>query len=449
MLPLRTAARATAAWALAAAVAGAQTTGSADFSRYVALGDSLTAAFVSGALHLDAQIVSYPQLIDLQATGALDFEQPLVSDPGLPPVAVLTSLDPVLIVTKPGFGVPINFLLERPYDNLAVPGADAAEVLSLRTDNGGLNDLVLRGGGSQVEQAVRLGATFVTVWAGNNDALGAALSGIVIDDQTLTTTPRFEAAYRGILGALGAGGVGGFALATIPDVTAIPFVSTLPRVVVDPATNEPVLVGGRPVPLLGPDGPLGPGDFVLLTATTFLARGDGIPAALGGTGRPLPDRAVLSAAEVARIRGRVGEFNRIIGELADEVGGALVDTAGLFDEIDARGLSLGGIEYTTEFLTGGLFSLDGVHPLQMGYALVANAFIEAINDTYGASIPLVGLGDFAFSELGLAPGLRETPLGAGQLVYSKRAYKHLRRALDIPSPKKLDRLKRKLSRSAR
>jgi hypothetical protein len=47
--------------------------------------------------------------------------------------------------------------------------------------------------------------------------------------------------------------------------------------------------------------------------------------------------------------------------------------------------------FTTEFVFGGLFSLDGVHPSSQGYAIVANEFIEVINEKFSAEIPLVNV----------------------------------------------------------
>ena len=43
-----------------------------DFTRYVALGDSLTAGFWSGGLISTVQVNSYPALLDRQATGSVD-----------------------------------------------------------------------------------------------------------------------------------------------------------------------------------------------------------------------------------------------------------------------------------------------------------------------------------------------------------------------------------------
>ena len=52
---------------------------------------------------------------------------------------------------------------------------------------------------------------------------------------------------------------------------------------------------------------------------------------------------------------------------------------------------LDGIPFTTTFVTGGLFSLDGVHPTSRGYGIVANEFIKVINTKWGTSIPLVNV----------------------------------------------------------
>ena len=65
----------------------------------------------------------------------------------------------------------------------------------------------------------------------------------------------------------------------------------------------------------------------------------------------------------------------------------------------ASGLDIGGISYSSAFLTGGIFGYDGVHPTPLGYAYVANLFIDAINATYGGDIPEVNLYPFVFGPL--------------------------------------------------
>ena len=126
------------ALALVLPMAGvSQDTGSADFTRYVAVGDSLTAGFMSGGLFQTAQQNSYPILIWRQATGQTSgFEQPLVSDPGIPAALELRGLAPLTIAPRAGRGNPLNLNLQRPYNNLAVPGADVHDAVATVTDNG-------------------------------------------------------------------------------------------------------------------------------------------------------------------------------------------------------------------------------------------------------------------------------------------------------------------------
>jgi lysophospholipase L1-like esterase len=419
----------------------------ANFGKYVALGDSLTAAFASGGLHVDVQQRSYPALIARQA-GVTDFQQPLAGAPGIPPLLAIAGFNgasPVIVPRSANPGAPLNLTLPRPYDNLAVPGFDARDVLETRTGNP-IIDLVLRGLGTQLELAAVQQPTFATVWIGNNDVLGAATSGIVIDGVTLTRSEDFNQFFTIVTGTLLNVGAQ-MAFANIPDVTAIPFVNTLPPVVLNPATGDPVIgPNGQFIPLIGPQGLLGPNDKVLLTATTFLAQGIGIPAAIGGTGQPLPDSAVLSAAEVATIQARTAELNAVIAQRADDFGAALVDVHAFFDDVAANGFAAGGnIVYTTDFLTGGIFSYDGVHPSPMGYAVLANLFIEAINRHFGDNIPPVGLIPFIFGPDGSAGGTIQAPgLIEGTPIFTTAASESLRLSFGLPTAAELERIKREL-----
>ena len=53
------------------------------------------------------------------------------------------------------------------------------------------------------------------------------------------------------------------------------------------------------------------------------------------------------------------------------------------------GKTINGINFTTTYVSGGLFSLDGVHPSNQAHGIIANEFIKAINTKFGANIPLV------------------------------------------------------------
>jgi lysophospholipase L1-like esterase len=425
---------AAAALLLPATVTAQVDTGAADFTRYVALGDSLTAGFQSGGLFVGAQSNSYPALIHRQASGgASGFQQPLIAEPGIPPKLVLRTITasgiPV-ITPEPGLGQPTN-LGAPAYQNLAVPGADVHDLVATTAAAGGLHQVILRDPRfTALQQALAQQPTFVTLWIGNNDALAAATSGIVVD-QTLTPLAQFEADFRAAVAAIAASGAE-MAIANIPDVTTIPFVTTVPRFV--------TLPNGQPFNLIGPDGPIGAGDFVLLSAADDIQAGFGIPTQIGGRG-PLGNDHVLNAAEVATIRARVQAFNAVIQSEANARGAALVDANAQLARLATRGQNIGGVTLTAAFLTGGIISYDGVHTTNIGNGVVANAFIDAINERFGAEIPPVDLARLMFgqSSAGLAAGKAGSFEGLLPFSFSPQAWNNLRWALRIPQPAELER----------
>jgi lysophospholipase L1-like esterase len=390
------------------------------FTTYVSVGDSLAAGFVSGSLVETHQRNSVPALLARQAAVS-GFEQPLVGEPGIPPENVLVTLSPLVIGPKAASpGPPRNLGLARPYNNLAVPGATAADALARVTDAGGFHDLILRGLGSQLQQAAVLRPTFVTLWIGNNDVLRAAVTGTAVVGVTLTPREQFRATYQTIVSALRATGARVVA-ANLPDVTTIPFVRTIPPVVVNPQTGQPVLVGGQTVPLLGTAGPLPAGSYVTLGAASRLAQGEGIPAALGGRGTPLPDEVVLTPSEVAVIRDHVSANNQSIREICQGAGVGVLDINALLNELATQGRVVGGVNLNAAFLTGGIFSYDGVHPNELGYAVLANEWIGAINAA-GATLSPLDLSGF----MGVGTRSARTSVeGAAWLAYTEDVYRGL------------------------
>ncbi|HZM50511.1 MAG TPA: SGNH/GDSL hydrolase family protein [Vicinamibacteria bacterium] len=408
----------------AAGPAGAQT----NFTTYVSVGDSLAAGFESQSLVETHQNRSVPFLIARQA-GVQGFQQPLISEPGIPPELTLVSLLPApLIAPKASTpGAPKNTALARPYNNLAVPGATAADALTRTTDAGGLHDVILRGMGTQIQQAVALRPTAITLWIGNNDVLGAALRGRAIDGVTLTPTDPFRATYAQIVAALKP--TGAFIVAaTLPNVTAIPFVTTIPPYVVN-GTGQPVLIAGNRVPLLGPDGPLPSNSLVTIAASSLLAQGIGIPAVVGGRGTPLPDEVVLNPSEIAIIQDHVNVNNKSIRDICGAANIPVLDVQAILNELSTTGIHVGGITLTSSFLSGGAFSYDGVHPNDIGYAVLANEFIRVINAN-GGTLPLVDLGPVLGVTSGAAGEVRAGALRPSSSAwvpfeYSLEAYEAL------------------------
>jgi lysophospholipase L1-like esterase len=454
----RTAASSGALFALLSAPLYSQTT----FRKYVALGDSLTAAVEGNCLVERHQRKSFPKLVADQL-GISDFQQPFLSELPLTSPGTGVCLGTIVAggaitvgpVSNQGF--PQNSALARAYDNLGLPGAVAADLVDLRLANPGggtaarAATLVLRNAPTQpfegrnaIEIANQLSPDLLTLWIGNNDVLGAALSGAAIEGVTLTPVALFDAKYTQLMAGLRTTGRRVVVL-NIPDVAAIPFTMTIPPVVVNPATRQPVLVNGQPVPLLGPRTtatcttapcPLPAGTLVTLGASPLLGLGLGIPASLGGSGAPLPDGGIsgttfsqgviLYPDEVALIRERGNALNARIATIAAANGATVLDTHGLYDDMVAHGYEVGGgITLTTAFLTGGIFSADGFHASNLGYAIVATEIVKHVNQVAGT--------DFELPDMAQALFAPDVPFGtasvpdpsAGPFQYSMRTWKDL------------------------
>ena len=102
---------------------------------------------------------------------------------------------------------------------------------------------------------------------------------------------------------------------------------------------------------------------------------------------------VLDSKEAAFIRGKVTLFNNIIKEEALARTIPVADMYTFLNNIK-DGAVYDGVAVSSAFISGGAFSLDGIHPTDRGYAIVANEFIRTINEAYGASVPLVDVTKF-------------------------------------------------------
>jgi lysophospholipase L1-like esterase len=406
---------------LATGPIGAQTT----FKKYVALGDSITAGVQGNCLVSRNQLTAFPHVLAGQL-GITDFQTPTVQEKALsspltgnPCLGAVVAGGTITVGAISQMGGPTNATLARPYDNLGLSGANTSNLVNLKTSNPSGNTanqsaaLVLRNfptgpfeGKSAVDEALLLSPDLVTVWIGNNDVLGAALAGVALDGVTLTSVASFTTDYTAILTALKATGRTIVTL-NIPDVTALAFTTTIPPILVNPTTRQPVIVNGSTVPLLGsralPPGcptapcPIPATTLVTLQASTLLAQGFGIPLALGGNGQGLPDGGftppvtlnagvLLYADEVAAIQTRTGELNAQIASIGAANGAIPIDIHAFYDNVKVNGYEIGGLTLTKDFLTGGIFSADGFHPTNIAHVIVADEIIKALN-AKGAAIP--------------------------------------------------------------
>lgn len=416
--------------------------GNVTVKKYVAIGNSLTAGYQSNGLYQSAQIYSYPNLIAQQliAAGAQlgTFEQPLYSDPGTPdPVTLkaaryelisLASATPVIGPRGLAPGAPINSALNRPYDNLGIPGIVIASFMdSTNIAKAALAPLVLRdaaGFPKSIYGHVALLASkaetkpdLVTFWLGNNDVLGFATSG-GFSPSAPTPAGAFTALYTQALTALRTLlPAAKIAVATIPDVRSIPFFTTMgPKMAAGIAgakLSAPTLPGlfyqkhGESGVASGITS-LNAANDVMITLTgspyaTLLGRPTGqwykdkkypgLPPGIDTTKpfgfdprNPWPDALVLDLDEQTTAGTAVASFNATIQAVALSQNAAVVDINAFFTSIKANGITVPGERFTTDYVTGGLFSLDGVHPSSKGAAIVANEFIRVMNAKWGMNI---------------------------------------------------------------
>ncbi|WP_298531472.1 G-D-S-L family lipolytic protein [uncultured Algibacter sp.] len=105
---------------------------------------------------------------------------------------------------------------------------------------------------------------------------------------------------------------------------------------------------------------------------------------------PLIDKWVLLPSEQSEIKMAIDNFNTTIETAATQAGLAFVDANALLTELSTTGITSNNFTLTSGLITGGAFSLDGVHLTSRGYALVANEFMKAIDATYGSNFEASG-----------------------------------------------------------
>ena len=464
--------------------------GDADFSNYVSLGNSLTAGYADGALYMSGQEDSYPNIMAEQFgfVGGGDFTQPLTSDNfgGLLYGGVqITGNRLVLSADENGNPFPtpldgtpttdVTTSATGPFNNMGVPGAKSFHLVTpgygsvAGVANGTANPWFARFATSEsttvLADAVSLNPTFFSLWIGNNDILGYATSGGSGVDQTgnfdpstyggndITDPNVFAAAYSAQVDALVAGGAKGVLL-NIPDVTSIPYFTTVPTrsIPLDAATagavnaqfalyngalgqlvaggfisaeeaairainfiegvNYPImtdddltdvtaiLIGAGLDPqtaaLLGQLRQVKSDDIVILPASSVLGTtpDPSNPTGVVGVSIPLQDVFVLTSTEKARVDTAAQSFNAIIEGLAAANDLGYVDARAVLAEVASTGHAFNGGVMTNAYVTGGCFSLDGIHLTPRGYALCANSIIDVVNSTYNASVPKVDIGTY-------------------------------------------------------
>ena len=227
--------------------------GDADFTNYVAIGNSLTAGYMDGALYNNGQDFSLAAQISgqFELTGApVTFNQPdinsvngynTLANTGSGPVLGRFKLDTSIPGPSPTIsGDPIG-----PYtgttsalNNFGVPGIQLGQLLTPATgdpnlqNNPAFNPFYARfasapGTSTILGDVLSADPTFFTLWIGNNDVLGYATSGAT-RPEILTSQANFQAQFSAVINSLmmetSASGV----VANIPPILATPIFRAVP-----------------------------------------------------------------------------------------------------------------------------------------------------------------------------------------------------------------------------
>ena len=241
--------------------------GEADFSKYVAVGASITAGFGDGSLYIEGQEVGFPNIIatQMQAAGGGEFTIPFMAD-NIGGFAGIFEVDDEGAPTdEPTFAtrliidaatespvrandnVSVNdpgALISGLYNNIGIPGAKSFNAIT--NGYGAFNPyfgrMATSADASMISDAVAQEPTFFSLWLGGNDVLSYATSGgtgvdqftAANDDDTtygpddITSLGAFDDALDESLDALTANGASGV-IFNVPTLSDLPFFTTVPN----------------------------------------------------------------------------------------------------------------------------------------------------------------------------------------------------------------------------
>jgi lysophospholipase L1-like esterase len=247
------------------------TAGDADFTTYVAVGNSLTAGYMDGTVSRVGQTYSYPNLLAQQfaLVGGGAFTQPSYAE-DVNNLGGIQGLAGTRLVIDASQGRPENIVgtstitltpQATAYNNMGVPGAKSFHLTF--PGYGALNPYFARHATSPTAtvlgDAMSKVPTFFTNWIGANDVLAYATSGGAQADgvtpaadhnltgnlnpatygmNDITNSNVFASVYSTIVTTLTSGGAKGV-VATVPSVTSIPYFTTVPY-----APLSPTALGG-------------------------------------------------------------------------------------------------------------------------------------------------------------------------------------------------------------
>ena len=340
--------------------------------------------------------------------------------------------------------------LSGSFNNMGIPGAKSFHLLAAGYGSSAGNPYFARFASAPmatvIADAVAQNATFFSLCIGGNGGLGYATGGGVTTTESASTgndiTPNatFDYAYNTLATQLATSGRKGV-VANLPYVSTLPYFSRVPynpvtlnatqvtqlnagftsynnalayavansllsqneadrrKVIFKVGANPVIIVDNYLTNLTGYSipsyRPATKEDLLVLPASSFIGTlVGGNPSAINGVSVPLADKWVLSKDEASEIKVATDHYNETIEAAATANGLAFVNAKAIMDQLVGGGVRFGNYHMTAQYVTGGAFSLDGVHPSARGYALIANKFLEAINAKYGSTFKPVDLGTY-------------------------------------------------------
>jgi GDSL-like Lipase/Acylhydrolase len=366
----------------------------ADFTKYIAVGNSLTAGVSNSGLYNESIKNSYPNLIaqQLKLVGGGNFALPLFAvgqengtgylkfkgyNGFIPNIVQEITNTAIVSVQPPKLS---KFVGEN--QNLGIPSMKMADVDNKAISRSNIFfDRILADNAPPISYLQLIegsNPTFFSCWLGNNDVLTYATSGGVnpITDKALFTTNLKK--MLDLLTKNGAKGV----VANIGDVVTIPAITLL-------SSFRPLFTSTKFY--IQTKNGVREGtikDFLLLPTNLNTLDINGVAAKGTKITEPWADNEVLDIDEIAIVQKATNEFNGIIAAEAKNRNLALMDAYSFLNKVKA-GFSENGDTVDASFISGGVFSLDGAHLTAKGNAFAANEYIRAINSYYKTSIPLL------------------------------------------------------------
>lgn len=396
------------ALAVLAACSDGRTTGPAGqaaFTRYVAMGTSLTMGVQSDGIVYFSQQQDWTKLLSHQAFAS--YSQPLTQSPGcfspfIAPLALSRRLSGISASANPATSIPDTTCAPfggytLPTNDVGIDGANTYDALRVTPETTSVESvkrrrqyrLVLPTGKTQVTAMMMQNPTLVSVELGSNEVLGVT-SGLMLPAAAYRTPFTFvpnnvwQPVYAQVLDSVKKTGARAI-LVGVPNVSSIVSFRSGDELWQNRGefANFGVAVNadcqGNPNLIFVP---------IKVGTAVATAQATGSAFNLRCTDTPGTQDNILTPADVTTITAVVAGMNTFIQSQASANGWAYLDiNVVLAKAVANRGTYSVARQLTCVSPYGQFISVDGVHPNLQGYQEFANAAADALNAAYGFAIP--------------------------------------------------------------